>query len=285
MSWDGETEIVDVELDVDAAAGPLGFVFASPSPADVTIGDSAVFASVDAQTAPAPIPVDDWWGRSQPAQAESESGSASSRVPFTVEPEIVQAQNSKALSAWLDETGFALTDAAADVIASYANDGWSLALVSLDGSGGQPIGPVTFSFPTTEPVFPLRLAAVNESEVDYRFYVLDDHRSEFREAPQAERHIDAGQSVVWAGAVSHEDLAQRGSYLTVIDVRFEQPHAQIRSDIAIVDAPSDDQIVPTVESYRPVELLGMPLGWLIVVWAGFGLLLGVGYLVNRFRSR
>ena len=46
-----------------------------------------------------------------------------------------------------------------------------------------------------------------------------------------------------------------------------------------------DAVAPTTLVVRPVTLLGFPLGTLLVVWAGLGLLAAVAAVVARSRLR
>ena len=285
ISWDGETETVDLELHLSSDTGTAGFIFPTPSKAEVSVGDPSLFDRLDAATAPTGIVEDDWWGR------ESESTDAASsivRAPIDLpEPTVIKATNKKGLNNWLKEHEFVLSDAATDAVASYASQGWSFSMVTLSAADAfeGALEPVRFTFATDEVVYPLRLASATESALSYRFYVIDDHRTEFMQSPKTSRELNAARSVVWAGSLAGTGLESLGPYLTVTDIRFDTPATQVSSDIAIVDAPADDQLIPSIVVYHPIELLSMPLGWIIVVWGGIGLLFAAGYLANRFRAK
>lgn len=285
ISWDGETETVDLELHLSSDSGTAGFIFPTPAKAEVSVGDASLFDRLDAATAPTGIVEDDWWGREGET---TDAGATVVRAPIDLpEPTVIKATNKKGLSNWLKEHDFQLSDAATDAVASYASQGWSFSMITLatDTAFEGALEPVRFTFATDEVVYPLRLASATETALNYRFYVIDDHRTEFMQSPKTSREINAARSVVWAGSLAGTGLESLGPYLTVTDMRFDTPATQVTSDIAIVDAPADDQLIPSVVVYHPIELLSMPLGWIIVIWGGIGLLVASGYLVNRFRAK
>lgn len=285
ISWDGETETVDLELHLSSDSGTAGFIFPTPAKAEVSVGDASLFDRLDVATAPTGIVEDDWWGREGET---TDAGTTIVRAPLDLpDPTVIKATNRKGLSGWLKEHDFQLSDAATDAVASYASQGWSFSMITLDTGAAfeGALEPVRFTFKTDEVVYPLRLASATETALNYRFYVIDDHRTEFMQSPKTSRELNAARSVVWAGSLAGTGLESLGPYLTVTDMRFDSPATQVTSDIAIVDAPADDELIPAVVVYHPIELLSMPLGWIIVIWGGIGLIVASGYLVNRFRAK
>jgi hypothetical protein len=279
ISWDGTTETIDIELDPSSEV--TGFIFPTPSKPTVTTGEPALFDALESATAPVRMVEDDWWGRRQ-----ADLGTTAPTVttdPVEIDPTVVKATDTKALEKWLTTNDFELTDATAEALTSYAKDGWSFTLLSLDKSAAHT--PIHLEFEATRPVYPLRLAVANESTTTYRMYVFGEGRTDFRQLPRTRREIDAARTTVWAGSVAGTRLGQYGDYLTVTDLRIDDPATQVTTDIAIIDARGNDELIPSVVVYRPIQLLGFPLGWLIVVWGGIGALVGVGYLANRFRAK
>lgn len=278
ISWDGEVESVDIELSPGSPA--VGYIFASPAKAEVSAGDPSLFSELDALISPRQLVQDDWWGRAQEDLGEPESTQA---TPVSdVEPTTINASNSSALSKWLRANDLEVSDAAATSIAQYGSDGWRLTLLKLDAAGA--VGPIRIQFVTDQPIFPIRLAAASESAVEYRMFAFGQTQTEFRQWPRIRREVNVARKLVWAGSTQGSTLADRGAFLTVTDLRFDAPASQIIGDLALVESDAVDELIPTVPVYRPIELLGFPLGWLIVVWGGIGALIGVGYLANRFRA-
>ena len=279
ISWDGTTETIDIEL--DPAAELTGFIFPTPSKPTVTAGDPALFDALERAIAPVQLVEDDWWGR---RQADLGTPIPDQKTPAAqLEPAIVAATDTKALSRWLKKNDFEVTDATAAALTGYAKDGWSFTLLSLDASAAST--PIHLEFPAKSVVYPLRLTAGSETPMSYRMYVFGEGRTELRQFPRTRRELDAARSTVWAGRVTDSTLARFGAFLTVTDLRIDAPETQVTTDIAVVDARANDDVIPSVVVYRPITLLGFPLGWLIVCWGGIGALVGVGYLANRFRAK
>jgi hypothetical protein len=278
ISWDGTTEILDIEPDPTVES--MSLIIPTPTKPEVTPSDPALFAALASMIAPVQTVEDDWWGRTQADLGEPEAEALGAVTD--VESTVIKASSTKKLAAWLKDNDLELTDAATADIAQYASDGWSFTLVTLAADGAT--APLRLTFETTAPVFPIRLAASNETPTSFRVFVLGDARSDFRQWPRTRREINAARDIVWAGPVTGP-LAPRGTYLTVTDLRLDDPAAQARADVAIVDAPANVDLIPEVVVYRRIELLGFPLGWLIVVWGGIGVIVGGGYLANRFRAK
>lgn len=284
VSWDGTTETIDLAIGMASDAGTIGLVLPTPSKATVSAGSESLFDLVEHTMAPVELREDDWWGRSAPAAVEPDAPAVTPLGDLV--PETIRATNRKGLTSWLKDHSLHLAAEDRDLIADYASDGWSLSMIAVDASAGidGELDPIRLSFETDELIVPMRLASTGAAATSLRLYVLGDHRVELEQSTKRVRALDVAQSVLWAGPVTARSLTARGDYLTVTDLRFDNPENQVASDIRIVDAPADDELIPSVVMYTPISLLGIPLGWLLVVWGGIGLLIGAGYLVFRFRA-
>jgi hypothetical protein len=285
VSWDGKTETIDLAIGIEAPAGVIGIILPTPARATVEPGDTGLFTAVDSVIAPRQHVEDDWWGRTEPPVA---AAAPVAPVPLgDVEPATIKATNRKALNAWLTKNKLVLSDDDRTQVAEYASDGWSLSAIAVNTAGatGGEFNPIRISFATDEFIVPLRLAASQQTPATLRMYVVADHRTEFRQSGKKARTVNAAQSVVWAGPVTSPALRDRGDYLTVTDLHFDDPSEQVTSDLVVVDSAADDPLQTAVVVFSPITLLGFPLGWLLVVWGGIGLLVGLGYVLNRFRSQ
>jgi hypothetical protein len=284
VSWDGTTETIEVSLGLTAAAGTVGILLPTPSKPIVAAGDTALFDAVDRAIAPIEHREDDWWGRTAPTPISAKTVDES---PIgTVAPTTIRATDRSGLSKWLKKNALKLSDADRTQLAEYAADGWSLSLLAVDAATpvNGALAPVRVRFATKDPVLPMRLAATGADATSVRIFTLADHRTALRLAGTS-RNLNAAQTVVWAGPAVAPKLNALGSYLTVTDVRFDSPDTQVTGDIGFVDAQADDTLMPSLVVYSPITLLGLPLGWLLVVWGGVGALLAIGYLINRFRAQ
>jgi hypothetical protein len=85
---------------------------------------------------------------------------------------------------WMDDHRLARTPAVAAAVADYFSRGWVFAAMNIgadDDTGAEEpavvrgsIRPVRFRFPSAEPVFPLRISAVNPGPSDILLYVMSD---------------------------------------------------------------------------------------------------------------
>jgi hypothetical protein len=152
---------------------------------------------------------------------------------------------------------------------------------ALDGT----LAPIQLTFPTDSPVYPLGMARAATTPQSLRLNVFSDNRVDLVRDGTADQSLDAAVRTVWAGPVTEPALTGLGGYLTVVDLTIDTPATQITSDIGIVRAPDDDVVDPSAVVVRPIELLGFPLGTLLAVWAGLGLLGLVVVTIARSRLR
>lgn len=285
ISLAGGVETIHLSLDFDAAVPNVGLVVPTPAPATVTAGDPALFGALERQTAPTPRYVDDWWGNVEPI------GDGQPRVISRVrvgalEATTLAATDSAGLGAWLSTNGYELPAETAPMLADYVAKRWNFVAIklanktSLDGR----LDPLQVSFATPELVYPVGMARAIAGQQSMRLSVFADHRLDVVRAGTGGA-LNAAVRTVWAGKVTDPALATLGPYLTVTDVRFDQPAAQISSEIGFAVAPNDDSVRPSTVVVRPIELLGFPLGTLLAVWGGLGLLFIVGAVIARSRLR
>lgn len=286
VSFADGVQSIQLSLGVDSSVAGAGLIIPTPNPATVTAGDTALFADFAEQIAPRERFVDDWWGTMvDPAAAEP--AVTSTATVGGLEATAFPASDSTGLGTWVQERGFALTPEISAQLGQYEAKGWFFVAVALGGEGtldGQ-LDPILVSFPTSTLVYPLGLARANATEQALRIGIVSDHRVNVVRAGTSDEPLDAAQRVVWAGPVTRPALAALGSYLTVLDLRFDEPATQITTDIGMAFAPNDDRVSHTVAVVRPIELLGFPLGTLLAVWGGLGLAGLLGAVVARSRLR
>jgi hypothetical protein len=284
-------QTIALSLGVESALPSLGLVVPTPTPATVVAGDPALFDAVDAQTQPTPRYVEDWWGTlAEPEQSEP---TVVSRVLVgDYEATTLAASDGPGLQSWLQARGYELPAGTPELLAGYVAQGWQFVAIKLanDSALDGRIDPIQISFATPTMIYPLGLSRAAGSDPEatgqsLRLSVFSDHRVDLVRAGTQSTPLNAAESVVWAGPVTDESLLPLGAYLTVVDLRFDNPAAQVVSDIGIVAAVNDDPVTPTVVVVRPVTLLGFPLATLLVVWGGLGLLAAAAAVIARSRLR
>ena len=94
----------------------------------------------------------------------------------------ITSHDAKALQTWLSENGFAVPTSAEPVIESYVKDGWVFVAMKVrrdkpDSETSTP-HPLSFSFKTGRPVYPMRLTGVDNGPLSVELYVFSSARAE-----------------------------------------------------------------------------------------------------------
>jgi hypothetical protein len=94
----------------------------------------------------------------------------------------LSAKDPKALTSWLNTNGFATPTSATPVIADYVKDGWVFVAARVTRSTNTTEAtaphPLSFTFPTRKPVYPLRLTGVDNGPCTIDLYVFGPRRAE-----------------------------------------------------------------------------------------------------------
>jgi Uncharacterized protein conserved in bacteria (DUF2330) len=277
------TEQIVMRLSVRSEARDAAWLFPTPSPARVELGDRSWFEQLDRLTKPKVVKRRHWWGRpgggwftSDGSSAGAPPGSVSvlgeKRLgPFQVAT--LASDDSRALAAWLERNGYRLNDRLADGLRPYVRMGWKYVAVKLAPDAGRELNgaldPLHVSFRSDEIVYPMRLSRLAETDQAVHLYVLGSHR--------VEHHGPQGHAfgVTFAGWVEPRQVAAPGLrdflggrlFLTEVVNQRLAPD-RINDDFRY--RYTDDL------TYREVEyedeyltVLGVPAGYAIVL-AGIG---------------
>jgi hypothetical protein len=94
----------------------------------------------------------------------------------------ITSRDPKALENWLRENGFAVSTNAEPVIASYVKDGWVFVATKIRRDDAKPDTstphPLSFTFKTDKPVYPMRLTGLNSQSLSVELYVFGPARAE-----------------------------------------------------------------------------------------------------------
>ena len=103
------------------------------------------------------------------------------RVVGVFDITIIASRDPKALQNWLRENGFAASADTDPVIASYVNEGWVFAAAKVRRDLGElqtsTPHPLSFTFKTARPVYPMRLTGVNNGPLRVELYVFGPARA------------------------------------------------------------------------------------------------------------
>jgi len=281
-------ETIVLSLDVESGTATSGLIVPTPTAATVSAADPAIFDSIESQTVPSERVVDDWWGNKVNPGAGDSAPTVVSRLDVGgLEATTLAATDTGGLTGWLSQNGFEVPADAAGQLQQYIDQRWQFVALKLSATSALngTLAPIQISFPSDSIVYPLSMARAAATEQSLRLSVFADNRVDLVRNGSADQPLDAAVRTVWAGPVTEPALTPLGAYLTVIDLRIDSPQTQISSDIGVVQAPNNDVVDPAAIVIRPIELLGFPLGTLLAVWGGLGLLGLLAVTIARSRLR
>jgi hypothetical protein len=106
------------------------------------------------------------------------------RVVGVFDTTTLASQDPKALQNWLRENGFALSADTAPVIESYVKEGWVFVTAKvrrdLPGLQTSTPHPLSFTFKSARPVYPMRLTGINNGPLSIELYVFGPGRASAR---------------------------------------------------------------------------------------------------------
>jgi len=104
------------------------------------------------------------------------------KIVGVFETTTIASHDAKAMQMWLSENGFAVPTNTEPVIASYVRDGWVFVATKVrrdkpDNETSTP-HPLSFTFKTDKPVYPMRLTGVDNGPLSVELYVFGPSRAE-----------------------------------------------------------------------------------------------------------
>jgi hypothetical protein len=294
------TEQIVMRLSVQSKARDAAWLFPTPSPAQVELGDRSWFEQLDRLTAPKVVQRRHWWGRpgggwfgGDGSTAGAPPGAGGVAVlgekrlgPFQVAT--LASDDSRALAAWLERNGYRLDDRLADGLRPYVRMGWKYVAVKLAPDTGRELNgeldPLRISFRSDEIVYPMRLSRLAETDQAVHLYVLGSHR--------VAHHGPRGHAfgVTFAGWVEPRQVAAPGLrdflggrlFLTEL---VNQRLAPDRIDDDFRYRYTDDLTYrEVVYEDEYLTVLGVPAGYALV-FAGLGTVAVVAAAVIAVRRR
>ena len=120
-------------------------------------------------------------GGSQEASASQSVAILDRKLVGIFETATITSRTPKTLQAWLRDNGFVVTTNTEPVIDSYAKDGWVFVAVKVrrDRSENETSTPhpLSFTFKTDKPVYPMRLTGVDNGDLQVELYVFGPARA------------------------------------------------------------------------------------------------------------
>jgi hypothetical protein len=252
-------ERIMMDLSVTSDAGEAAWIFPTPSPATVALGDGGLFDELATLTAPRVVVEHrpGWPLEGTRAGAAPGAGvtllSRQTLGPFEVAS--LAADDAGALAAWLDDNGYAFPDGMTAVTQPYIDQGWYYVAVRLTPAAagealtGQ-LDPLWITFETDEIVYIMRTSALVPNTFPLFLYVFAEHR--------VEKDDSFGYSeVVFADFVDPADL-DPGSRLAqalpgrlfLTKFRETVDPALVGGDYTFTYAPADEAYHETITDVR-----------------------------------
>lgn len=276
LKWDGSTEELVVSMSILGASADAAWVMPVPAQAELTLEDAALFDELGERTQPREEKVTSWWPNFSflerlgiTSGGDDTAGAPPVEVleqrelgPYTVAQ--LAASDPAALNTWLAENGYPPAEGVVAAGAPYARAGWvfvAVRLTALDPSTPLTgvLQPIKLRFPSTEPVYPMRLSQVAEGTQNIELYVIAPHRmdSAFSAVPGVAPQL---RFAGWLDPGRIGPVSAVGQWLTerAFLVRYDQTIAdptQITGDYTFVQAGAD-------EEFQDVVYVDRDLGWL-----------------------
>lgn len=285
VQLDGGTEAITLNVTTNTDATRAAFLMPVPARAKFELADAEVFTELDTISRPRieyrDVVVD-------PGSSGGAAPDAGAGVTVTDHTEVgpyevaqLTGTDSGAVTTWLGRHDFTLPPALAGALTPYLKEGWLVVAVRLtpDGAGGtfaEGMPSMRLTFPTDEPVYPMRLSATAEYTQSLRLYVLADHRTDMSNpAPEgAEPELTYANWVRPADLADHPVLAGMVTaprFLTRYDAAFEPEY--ITGDVALTRSATDGKYRAVVieDRYVTRSSAGMVMLWATAA-GGLGLL-------------
>ncbi|MDG9704911.1 DUF2330 domain-containing protein [Streptomyces sp. DH37] len=237
VRWDGRTERIVMRLTVGGDASEAAWIMPVPGRATVELGDRALFDELEEVTAPVRETRRHFWPRSGDWPFDGADGAVAGAPPGGAAPPVgvvgrerlgpfdvarLTATDPGALDGWLRDNGFELPDRLARELEPYVEEEWQYVAVRLaparedgnegDGKNGDTpppvlggaLDPLSITFGSDRPVYPMRLSRAARTPQALRLYVLAPHRMEPAGPIGGER-----PEVLHAGRLTGAELAGR----------------------------------------------------------------------------
>lgn len=305
------TETIVMGLGLDAATPGATLIMPTPTPPEVSAGEAGSLRELGRATAPREQVEYTIWDA--PGLRSGLPGSGNSATPDDVGADPVQVISRQrvgefdvavlggtadAVSAWLGENGFSLTPEVLSLLPAYADDGWTFTAVRYadDADVSGPEQPLRFDFASAELVYPMRLSQAAEVTQRIHLYAIGAEpmrradaaaRSQMVKVPWIGDPVREGWS--WSDSTLREltgadaaeqDPGMRGAgergYVTEFVISGEP--SSFTTDVVLEPDPEAADVIPTFTRTEVIEVLGVPVGW-ILVWLAWTAVLAIGLCV------
>lgn len=276
LTWDGSRETITMVMSMDAGADDVAWIMPAPAGTGIGLGSTDTIVDLRNDSLPRTEHVKDWTPRlsgtdSLRSGAASDSDDAvqveSSTTVGPFDVVTLSGDDAGALTTWLVDNGYPDRSDLAGPFQDYLDQGWRILAVRLtpqaaDESFDGALPPMSLSFDTTEPVYPIRLSSMAATDQRVRLHVVAAHQMDIsRQAAPAEP-----LELLFSGRVSASDAGLETGFdgsdqvwLSTYGGRLSP--GSIADDYTFARAASDSpyQRVNTVIDTSPGEHLGLAI--------------------------
>jgi hypothetical protein len=295
-----ETMIMGLHLDGTRTGSTL--LLPTPSVPEVSAAESGILREMQAATAPREVVEYDLWGPN-PFLAGAADGGAP--TVGTAAPEVTVHEQSRigdyevavlggeaeGVRGWLEENGYDLRASVSELLDPYVEDGWVFTAVRYadDAELSGEVEPLRFDFETEELVYPMRFSqAALEDQVVHLFVLSDEpvRRTDDSASSQGSARPwiadPTAEGWDWSDATLRELIGvdatpREEQHRIVTEFEIEGAPETFTTDLTFTADPGAEHVVPTYTTTEVVTVLGVPVGWALVIASGAAVLaLGLG---------
>ncbi|MFJ9242834.1 DUF2330 domain-containing protein [Streptomyces sp. NPDC101776] len=303
VRWDGRQEQIVMRLTVTGDTRQAAWIMPVPHRATATLGDPALFDTLNGITAPVhrdryhfwpqdgdwPLVSGDVGGGPPPGAATAPGVGVVGRErlgPFDVAR--LTATDPDALGDWLNTNGFVLPSRLGQALQPYVDQRWEYVAIRLaPATAGTALtgalDPLHLTFAAESPVHPMRLSRLAGTPQSLGLYILAAHRMEPSGA------IGGSQpQVAYAGRITTASgplaaLAKGTPFLTAVNQEFPDP-SRITGDHLLRRTATDAPFQQVIYEDHLREVAGVP-AWLLTIVGGLAVLVTTAVLLAVRRAR
>lgn len=278
IRWDGTNQDLVVSLDVLGESPDAGFLMPVPAQATLALEDAALFEELAERTQAREERVTNWWPNLGflemlgivDSDDDGVGGAPGLQVleqrqlgEYTVAQ--LAANDPAALATWLTTNGYQVDETITTAATPYAEAGWVMVAAKLTAAAAAEgevlsgvLQPIKLTFPSVEPVYPMRLSSLAADPITVELYVLAPNRMD----PAFAAVPGDAPTLTYAGWIDPANIGPTSrigqwltaeTFLTRYDQTLDEP-AAIRGDYTFVQAPED-------ETFQTVIFVDRDLGW------------------------
>lgn len=289
-----ETIVMGLALDAERVGSTL--LMPTPSVPEVSAAQSGTLREMTAATAPREEIEYDYWGRSpfrdggdgaggtQETEGPGQSTVHSQERIGNYEVAVLGGE-ADGVRSWLTEHGYALDEELSALIGPYVEDGWTFTAIRYadDAVLSGDVEPLRFDFGTDELVYPMRFSQAAETAQDVHLFVLAETAMRRSDGSAEDQQVSrpwigspTSHGWTWSDATLREmagvDLGETSTdeeapvpYRTVTEFEIRGEPDSFTTDLTFAADPGAEDVIPTYPTTKLVAVMGIPVGWLLVL--------------------